>query len=44
MHVLSPASEGLFHRAIMSSGVAINPWSFTYTDHVPIVRSFGRLK
>lgn len=26
-HMLSPASEGLFHRAIIQSGSALNPWA-----------------
>lgn len=29
-HLLSPLSKGLFHKAIMQSGTAITPWSFTY--------------
>lgn len=27
-HILSPSSKGLFHKAIMESGVALNPWSW----------------
>lgn len=41
MHVLSPASKGLFQRAIMSSGSALNPWAITYSDHIPIIQKFG---
>lgn len=26
-HMLSPASKGLFHKAILHSGVALNPWA-----------------
>ncbi|XP_046751124.1 juvenile hormone esterase-like [Diprion similis] len=28
-HLLSPFSKGLFHKAIVQSGVAINPWACT---------------
>ncbi|XP_044586951.1 esterase FE4-like [Cotesia glomerata] len=28
-HVMSPMSQGLFSRAIMQSGSAVNPWAFT---------------
>lgn len=28
-HILSPASAGLFHRAIAQSGSILSPWSFT---------------
>ncbi|CAD6236387.1 GSCOCT00008155001.2-RA-CDS [Cotesia congregata] len=29
-HVMSPMSQGLFSRAIMQSGSAVNPWAFTF--------------
>lgn len=41
LHVLSPASNGLFQRAIMASGVAINPWAYTYHDRVPALLQYG---
>ncbi|KAK4879934.1 hypothetical protein RN001_008080, partial [Aquatica leii] len=28
LHMLSPKSQGLFHRAISESGTPLNPWSF----------------
>ncbi|PSN44744.1 Venom carboxylesterase-6 [Blattella germanica] len=30
-HMLSPISEGLFHRAISQSGSALSPWAYTRT-------------
>ncbi|XP_046601546.1 juvenile hormone esterase isoform X1 [Neodiprion lecontei] len=36
-HLLSPFSKGLFHKAIVQSGVAINPWSCT-TSPVNLAR------
>ncbi|XP_075213621.1 acetylcholinesterase-like [Lycorma delicatula] len=36
-HTLSPLSQGLFHRIIMESGSALNPWAFT---EEPRVRAF----
>ncbi|KAJ2953331.1 hypothetical protein O0L34_g919 [Tuta absoluta] len=29
LHMLSPASKGLFHRAIAQSGLALSPWALT---------------
>ncbi|XP_037042862.1 esterase FE4-like isoform X4 [Bradysia coprophila] len=37
LHVLSPASRGLFRRAIGGSGSALNPWAFTSQNHTKIV-------
>lgn len=31
--ILSPLGKGLFKRAILQSGTALNPWSFTDTAH-----------
>jgi acetylcholinesterase len=31
--ILSPLGKGLFKRAILQSGTALNPWSFTDTPH-----------
>lgn len=34
-HVLAPSSKGLFNRAIMMSGVALNPWAiFEQREHM----------
>lgn len=34
-HVLAPSSKGLFNRAIMMSGVALNPWAiFELREHM----------
>lgn len=43
MHVLAPASQGLFQRAILASGVSYNPWSVTYLDHFSVVKKFGEV-
>lgn len=32
LHLLSPASTGLFQRAILQSGTSLNPWSFSYNN------------
>ncbi|XP_033606243.1 esterase FE4 [Cryptotermes secundus] len=29
LHMLSPASKGLFHRAISQSGIVLSPWALT---------------
>lgn len=42
-HVLSPASRGLFHRAIMASGVIVNPWAVTFENHLPRLFRFGKI-
>ncbi|XP_037042859.1 esterase E4-like isoform X1 [Bradysia coprophila] len=39
-HILSPASRGLFRRAIGGSGSAMNPWAFTSKNHTKIVREW----
>lgn len=41
LHVLSSAAKGLFQRAIMSSGTAINPWAITFSDHFTIIKKLG---
>lgn len=41
LHVLSPASKGLFQRAILVSGTANCPWAFTQQDQVPGLLQFG---
>ncbi|KAG4079456.1 hypothetical protein HA402_005153 [Bradysia odoriphaga] len=40
LHVLSPASRGLFRRAIGGSGSALNPWAFTTQNHTKIVQEW----
>ncbi|XP_075982764.1 carboxylic ester hydrolase [Anticarsia gemmatalis] len=37
LHMLSPASQGLFHAAIAQSGVALAPWALA---HEPRARAF----
>ncbi|KAF9806144.1 hypothetical protein SFRURICE_016343, partial [Spodoptera frugiperda] len=37
LHMLSPASQGLFHAAIAQSGVAVAPWALA---HEPRARAF----
>lgn len=41
LHVLSPASQGLFQRAILASGSVYNIWSDD--DHLPTLFEFGKL-
>lgn len=41
LHVLSPASRGLFKRAIMASGTALNPSTISQLDHVQRLFQFG---
>lgn len=43
MLTLSPASKGLFQRAIFASGVATNVWASTYSDHYSILQKFGNI-
>lgn len=43
MHVLSPASHGLFNRVVMASGTALNPSSISSADHAERLRQFGKL-
>jgi len=33
LHILSPLSKGLFHRAIMQSGSALSPWANHYRGY-----------
>ena len=40
-HILSPKSIGLFHRALKSSGTAINPWSLGY-NHRSMAEEFAK--
>lgn len=42
MHVLSPASQGLFNRVVMASGTALNPSSISSADHAERLRRFGK--
>lgn len=44
-HMLSPMSKGLFKRAIMLSGVAINAWAFFQPrDHLLPMAAFSMCK
>lgn len=42
-HMLSPLSQGLFHKAIMMSGTALNSWSQCYQKNLPerLARAVG---
>lgn len=42
-HMLSPLSKGLFHKAIMMSGTALNSWSQCYQKNLPerLARAVG---
>lgn len=41
-HILSEASRGLFKRAILSSGAALNPWAFYMNEnHLNRCYAFG---
>lgn len=43
-HLLSPQSKGLFNRAIVACGSALNPWAFNNKpDHVQIVKDAGKI-
>lgn len=42
-HVISPASKGLFQRAIMSSGSVLNPWSYTDQNHISVLYNLGEM-
>lgn len=37
-HLLSPASRGLFHRAILQSGCALNPWPHLHPNSLDIMK------
>ncbi|ROT66436.1 JHE-like carboxylesterase 1 [Penaeus vannamei] len=41
-HVLSPMSAGLFQRAIMQSGTALDPWAVR-EDHSDVATRFGEM-
>lgn len=41
MHMLSPASRGLFQRAILVSGTANNPWAVRQHSQVPLLQQLG---
>lgn len=42
LHMMVPESQGLFQRAIMQSGSALNQWATTtYSDHINVVRDLG---
>ena len=43
LHVLSPASRGLFQRAILAGATALNPWAFRKHDHLPELFKLGKL-
>lgn len=44
-HVLSPKSQGLFKRAIMQSGSALNIWaSHTKSDHLDFTYKLGKVE
>ncbi|XP_044731321.1 uncharacterized protein LOC123294263 [Chrysoperla carnea] len=40
-HLLSPLSKGLFHKAILQSGVALNPWAIQIRRDYDFVRLLG---
>lgn len=41
-HLLAEESQGLFQRAIMQSGSALNQWaSKTYSDHMSVIQNLG---
>lgn len=42
-HVISPASQGLFQHAIMSSGAVLNPWAYTEKNHLSMLYTFGKI-
>ncbi|XP_063830889.1 juvenile hormone esterase-like [Ostrinia nubilalis] len=41
LHVLSPMSKGLFHKAIVQSGSSLSEWSFQY-EHVRMASLFAK--
>ncbi|XP_044731316.1 juvenile hormone esterase-like [Chrysoperla carnea] len=40
-HLLSPLSKGLFHKAILQSGVALNPWALQIRHDYEFIRVLG---
>lgn len=40
-HVLSPVSKGLFHKAVLQSGVTLNSWAHTKTNILDVVKVVG---
>lgn len=40
-HLLSPLSKGLFHKAILQSGVAMNPWALQLRHDYEFIRVLG---
>jgi carboxylesterase type B len=42
--VLSPAAEGLFHRAISQSGSLFNPWAFNYNPYKTVLDLANKLE
>lgn len=42
-HILSPRSNSLFKRAIMSSGVVSSQWGMTSkSNYIPVLNEFGK--
>lgn len=37
-HLLSPASKGYFHKAIMQSGSVLNPWPYLCLNSLEVVK------
>lgn len=45
IHTLAPKSQGLFKRAILQSGSAMNPWAFYWkSDHLDHAYELGLRK
>lgn len=40
-HILSPSSKGLFHKAILQSGTAMNAWAYGDNNITNIMRAGG---
>ncbi|XP_044731315.1 uncharacterized protein LOC123294258 [Chrysoperla carnea] len=40
-HILSPLSKGLFHKAILQSGVVLNPWARQARQDYEFIRLMG---
>lgn len=38
LHMLSPKSKGLFHRAASHSGTVLSPWAFSYSGKEQALR------
>lgn len=43
MHFLSKSSRGLFHKAVMMSGVALTPWSFNLEPLTPAFEDAAKI-